>query len=148
MTLLSQGVPFLHAGEEFYDTKKGNANSYNAGDEVNQFDWGRRDQNMKTVHLVKDLIRLRKENKCFRYYDFEDMRNHISINNINHRMIEYILTQDEGSYHEFRIYVNPSLDNIGISIEDSFKILQKADHEEIQNGYMNVAPCSFVIAAR
>jgi pullulanase len=63
-------------------------------------------------------------------------------------MIEYILTQDEGSYHEFRIYVNPSLDNIGISIEDSFKILQKADHEEIQNGYMNVAPCSFVIAAR
>ena len=148
MTLLSQGVPFLHAGEEFYDTKKGNANSYNAGDEVNQFDWGRRDQNMKTVHLVKDLIRLRKENKCFRYYDFEDMRNHISINNINHRMIEYILTQDEGSYHEFRIYVNPSLDNIGISIEDSFKILQKADYEEIQNGYMNVAPCSFVIAAR
>ncbi len=39
MVILSQGIPFLHAGQEFYRTKKGNENSYNANDEINQLDW-------------------------------------------------------------------------------------------------------------
>jgi len=38
MLLTSQGVPFLHGGEEFARTKFGNDNSYNASDSINQVD--------------------------------------------------------------------------------------------------------------
>ncbi len=148
MVLLSMGVPFLHAGQEFFDTKHGNANSYNAGDSVNQFDWGRRDQHIENIHLIKALIKLRKENACFRYNNFDDMHEHIRINNINHRMIEYILTQDEGPYKEFRIYINPSFDIIGVDIDDDFEILHKGENERIENRHLNVQGISFAICAR
>ena len=36
--LTCQGVAFLQGGEEMLRTKGGNSNSYNAGDEANQFD--------------------------------------------------------------------------------------------------------------
>lgn len=39
ITLLSQGIPFLHGGQEFFRTKKGVENSYNVDDSINQFDW-------------------------------------------------------------------------------------------------------------
>ena len=44
MVILSQGIPFLHAGQEFYRTKKGNENSYNANDEINQLDWDQKER--------------------------------------------------------------------------------------------------------
>ena len=36
---LSQGFPFLHAGEEFLRSKKGVENSYNSSDGINGLDW-------------------------------------------------------------------------------------------------------------
>ena len=36
MILTSQGIPFLHAGQEYYRSKNGVENSYNASDEVNR----------------------------------------------------------------------------------------------------------------
>ena len=38
MVILSQGIPFLHAGQEFYRTKQEMKNSYNTNDEINQLD--------------------------------------------------------------------------------------------------------------
>lgn len=76
------------------------------------------------------------------------MHEHIRINNINHRMIEYILTQDEGPYKEFRIYINPSFDIIGVDIDDDFEILHKGENERIENRHLNVQGISFAICAR
>jgi pullulanase len=36
---LSQGVPFLHAGDEILRSKSGDRNSYNSGDWFNRIDW-------------------------------------------------------------------------------------------------------------
>src|SRR5690606_23960822 len=43
IVLLSQGVPFIHAGQEFFRTKKGDENSYISGDEINQLNWTMRE---------------------------------------------------------------------------------------------------------
>lgn len=67
MVILSQGVPFIHAGLEFMRTKNGVENSYNSGDEVNKFDWNLRDKNVELVKMTRDLIRLRKSIKEFRF---------------------------------------------------------------------------------
>ncbi len=65
MVLLSRGIPFLHSGEEFYRTKGGIENSFNAPDSVNKLDWRRRAENKELVEYTKKLIRLRKENPEF-----------------------------------------------------------------------------------
>ena len=148
MTILAQGVPFIHAGQEFLGTKNGNQNSYNAGDAVNKLDWERHDRYMNVVQAVKFFIDLRKNNKCFRYYDYEEMHQHVFINNIYYRMVEYHLTQDEGDYKEFKIYFNPSYDVITIGIEDGFKILYSMSNERIENGQLNVFGVSMVVCAR
>ncbi|HYV49686.1 MAG TPA: alpha-1,6-glucosidase domain-containing protein, partial [Myxococcaceae bacterium] len=39
VVLLSQGVPFFHAGDEILRSKSGDNNSYNSGDWFNRIDW-------------------------------------------------------------------------------------------------------------
>jgi len=62
----SQGVPFLHGGEEFARTKFGNDNSYNAPDRINQIDWSLKKKNYDLFTYTRDLITLRKAHPVFR----------------------------------------------------------------------------------
>lgn len=66
LVLTSQGVPFLHAGEEFLRTKKGEENSYNLPDEINRLDWTRKKEHLGVFNYYKDLIALRKAHPAFR----------------------------------------------------------------------------------
>lgn len=66
IVLTSQGIPFLHAGTEFLRTKKGNENSFNAGDSVNAIDWSLKTQNREVFNYVRSLIQLRKQHPAFR----------------------------------------------------------------------------------
>jgi len=69
--MISQGIPFIHAGQEFYRTKLGVENSYNAKDEVNFIDYYRRDMYMDNVDTLRDLVSLRKELSILRLSNTE-----------------------------------------------------------------------------
>ena len=62
----SQGVPFLHGGEEFARTKQGHHNSYNAPDDINEVDWSLKDKHRDLFRFTRDLIALRKAHPAFR----------------------------------------------------------------------------------
>src|SRR5258707_2268752 len=62
----SQGVPFLHGGEEFARTKFGNDNSYNAPDSINEVNWSLKKKNYDLFTYTRDLIALRKAHPIFR----------------------------------------------------------------------------------
>jgi pullulanase len=66
IVLTSQGISFLHAGTEFLRTKKGNENSYNAGDSINAIDWSLKTKNHDVFEYVKALIKMRKDHPAFR----------------------------------------------------------------------------------
>jgi pullulanase len=66
MVILSQGIPFLEGGSEIGRTKGGIANSYNAGDSVNQFNWKRAEQFWPMASRVRDLIALRRAHPALR----------------------------------------------------------------------------------
>jgi pullulanase len=66
IVLTSQGISFLHAGTEFLRSKKGNENSYNAGDSINAIDWSLKTKNKDVFEYVKTLIKLRKDHPAFR----------------------------------------------------------------------------------
>ena len=120
--ILSQGVPFLHSGQEFFRTKGGLSNTYNAGDQVNALDWNRKDMEIDTTQFVQFLIHLRKNNPCFRYGSYDMIRKNVKTENINHRMIKYSLHQNEGEYKDFIIYFNASLETLQVEVEDGFQL--------------------------
>jgi pullulanase/glycogen debranching enzyme len=71
--LTSQGIPFIHAGDEFLRTKhkgKGSSmahNSYMAGIETNSIDWKLKSTNNGIFKYHADLFKLRKDNDGLRY---------------------------------------------------------------------------------
>ncbi len=98
IVLLSQGVPFIHAGQEFLRTKKGIENSYNIDDEINQIDWSRRDDNIELVLVLKDLIKLRKEIKEFRFTNKQQIVENISVIEKNDSSIVFRINSIENIY--------------------------------------------------
>ncbi|MDG4656471.1 type I pullulanase [Ectobacillus antri] len=78
MVILAQGIPFIHAGQEFFRTKQGIENSYNAPDYINQLDWARKDAHEKYIAFIKGLIAIRRMNAAFRLPDAEAVRRHVS----------------------------------------------------------------------
>ncbi|MGM9969865.1 MAG: type I pullulanase [Anaeroplasma sp.] len=75
--LVSQGIPFIHAGEEFFRTKKGIENSYCSNDSVNRIDYRRRDKYISFIDTIKDLINIRKKYPVLRLATKKEIENRI-----------------------------------------------------------------------
>lgn len=60
--LLAQGVPFIHAGQEFYRTKGLEDNTYNLPDSLNQLDvdWHPYPNCQEEIAFLEELIAYRK----------------------------------------------------------------------------------------
>ena len=58
--LLSQGVPMLHAGDEFARTQRGNNNAYCQDNELSWVDWSLREANAALVQFTRWLLELRR----------------------------------------------------------------------------------------
>ncbi|PZD97007.1 type I pullulanase [Paenibacillus sambharensis] len=77
IVLTSQGIAFLHAGQEFMRTKQGIENSYKCGDDINALDWHRCARHQDHVEHVRALIQIRKEHPAFRLRTTEEIRSHL-----------------------------------------------------------------------
>lgn len=146
--ILSQGVPFLHSGQEFFRTKGGLSNTYNAGDQVNALDWNRKDMEIDTTQFIQFLIHLRKNNPCFRYGSYDMIRKNVKTENINHRMIKYSLHQNEGEYKDFIIYFNASLETLQVEVEDGFQLLYHSEKGKILDHQLDVNGVCLAILVR
>ena len=98
IVLLSQGVPFIHGGQEFLRTKAGVANSYQSPDEINQFEWERVTTFQESVAYVKGLIALRKSEYLFRLHTHEEIDAHFTMLSENLNIIAFSLTNSEKKY--------------------------------------------------
>lgn len=93
--LLSQGIPFIHAGQEFYRTKNGISNTYKSSDEINKWDINQAKYFSEDVKYISDLIKFRKKSKLFNYKTYEEIEKNVSIlksefNEIIFKINEYI----------------------------------------------------------
>lgn len=70
LLLLAQGTPCLLAGDEFFNTQKGNNNVYCQDNPTAWLDWNRLEKNSRLHKFVKDLIAFRKSHKVL-YPDHE-----------------------------------------------------------------------------
>jgi pullulanase len=70
IVLTAQGVPFLHAGDEFLRSKHLVSNSYNDNDpRVNPINWSLKSQHKDVFDFYRGLIALRKAHPAFRMTD-------------------------------------------------------------------------------
>ncbi len=69
MTLLSEGIPMLMAGDECGRTQRGNNNAWCQDNTISWFDWKKIEQNKKILTFVHDLMRLRKESTALHAED-------------------------------------------------------------------------------
>ncbi|MET3196531.1 hypothetical protein [Gottfriedia sp. OAE603] len=89
LVLLSYGVPFIHCGQEFFRTKMGTENSYNAGDTINSIDWARAEREKNAISVIKDLISIRKRFKSLRFSLKEEIQGHVKPINLHQDIIGY-----------------------------------------------------------
>ena len=95
ITITSEGIPFIHAGEELLRSKPNgdgtyNHNSYNAGDEINSIKWeSLEDETTSEVYdYYKGLIAFRKEHAALRMTSTEDVTNNITeIENLDKNVV-------------------------------------------------------------
>ncbi len=125
MILVSQGIAFLHAGQEFNRTKDGDHNSYMSPDSINKLDWDRKDQYQNTVDFVKDFIHLRKSLKALHLNTTEEINNHVIVQKYNESILDYTLYNIKayGPYQEIRIFINPTHEPITIQLDKEYILL-------------------------
>lgn len=73
IVLTSQGIPFLHAGEEFVRSKNGVENSFESPDAINMINWDNKQQYADLFEYYKNLIQLRKAHPAFRMGSQEEV---------------------------------------------------------------------------
>ena len=134
LILISQGIPFIHSGQEFLRTKDLVENSYNAGDIVNRFDYNLRDKNIKIVNAIRDLLQIRKEESGLRLNNSYDIARKVHLLSAHAMNNTYGIMIDEG---ELIMYVKNSYTIEHIELSPGYICIyngwEKLDNETYRN---------------
>ncbi|OKP87134.1 type I pullulanase [Paenibacillus sp. P32E] len=105
MVLTSQGIPFLHAGQEFMRTKEGVENSFESPVEINWLDWERCAAYADEVAYMKKLISLRRAHPAFRLHSAEEIRAKLFFEKAPAGTVAYTLREHAGGDAAKHLYV-------------------------------------------
>jgi pullulanase len=103
--ILAQGVPFIHAGQEFMRTKGGDENSYKSPDSVNSLKWDEAAKNKDMVSYFKGLIAIRKANPAFRMSKATDVLKGMKFSSTPEDLIAYSLNASKQTNGAKRVFV-------------------------------------------
>ncbi|WP_249305746.1 type I pullulanase [Lederbergia citrea] len=148
ITLVSQGVPFIHAGQEWFRSKQGDENSYLSGDHINQLDWSKREIEDENIKFIKDLIALRKKYDVFRLTTKQEIRRRLHVLDTPVPVFGFALF---GNNEDFSIYVNPTNKDYELQLPSPGKWHTAATNDlqrhnqEVNGEYTSVGPYELVI---
>lgn len=89
--ILSQGLPFIHAGQEFRRSKNGDSNSYKSSDAVNAIKWDLISTERVTRDYYKGLLQIRSQHPAFRMTTSAQVRKNLKFILSNDSVIAYRL---------------------------------------------------------
>ncbi|WP_340020928.1 type I pullulanase [Paenibacillus sp. FSL K6-1096] len=105
IVLTSQGIPFIHAGQEFLRTKGLVENSYKSPVEVNWLDWVRCAEHKESVDYMKRLIALRAAHPAFRLRTADEIRDHLVFEEAQAHTVAFTLRDHAGGDSAQHLYV-------------------------------------------
>ena len=111
IVLYSFGVPFFHAGQEIGLSKKGNGNTYNAGDALNRFDYSLLKERSFMLDEFKKAVEMRKKIKIFHEVNMDIVDKNTDIYDLEKNGVLLTFKTRVGndkSYQRINILINPS----------------------------------------
>lgn len=155
IVLTSQGVSFLHAGEEMMRTKKGVENSFNRPDSVNAIDWRWKDQYADVFYEYKALIALRKQHPVFRLPSTASIQDNLRFLDTPDGAVAYQLSgkRVKDSWSEVVVIANGTFELADITLPDGdWTLSHRSDGGPLPKTTvkkdLKVAPSSLYILTR
>ncbi len=144
--LLSQGIPFIHAGQEFCRTKNGIDNTYNMSDEINKMDYQRKLEFIDVVNYTKDCIALRKEYAAFRLNTPSLCSHHITMR-VDGEVLIYHIKQLEKmcNVKSIQVIINPSNSDYFRDTKGFLCVLDQRGKCERYVDQIEIEACSMVV---
>jgi pullulanase len=155
LVLTAQGVPFIHAGDEFLRSKNRVSNSYKDNDpQVNPINWSLKTQHQDVFRYYRGLIALRRAHPAFRLSDKAavnralDFATHVPTN-----VVAYVIRDHANgdNWQNILVLCNGSEQRRELKIKGHWVIVandQRAGVEELQiaQDEVHVEPFSLLIA--
>jgi len=132
IVLTSQGVPFIHAGQEFMRTKLGDENSYKSSDIINRLDWTRREKYDDVVTYFAALIEMRKEHPSFRFESKEMIQESITPIQLDDQVIAYEINNDEDTWKNIVVIHNANNHGVNIDLKGQYQVVVKDGKADIK----------------
>ena len=129
--LTSQGISFVHAGEEMARTKEDEEgklveNSFESSDKVNKIYWDRKVKYKDLFEYYKGLISLRKEYKAFRMNTNEEIKENIhflkkGVNFSENNLVAYIIDAKniDIKCEKIAVTINANNKDVDVELEES-----------------------------
>ena len=119
--LFSNGISFIHAGQEFGQSKSMIRNSYNAGDNINGFDYEVANSRIDMIEYFKDAIQVKE--KYFSTYTFdtlEKMKDNIEFIDLPNKSL--LVKYKKNKQEKMLVFINPTNDVVTYDLD--FKCTQ------------------------
>jgi pullulanase len=128
--LTSQGVPLIHAGDEFLRSKKLDSNSYNNNDpQVNPVNWSLKDTHADVFSFYRGLIALRKAHPAFRMSDRAAVNASLDFaTHMPENLVAYVIRNhaNRDSWKNILVIYNGSDRSRDLAIQGDWKIVANA----------------------
>ncbi|WP_339274194.1 type I pullulanase [Paenibacillus sp. FSL W8-0426] len=110
IVLTSQGIPFLHAGDEMLRSKFGDQNSYRSDDVVNSIVWKNKSRFRAVFDYYRGLIQLRRTHPAFRMIHADQIRKHLQFLRAEGQMVVFMLKDgaNKDSWNRIVVIYNAS----------------------------------------
>ena len=119
IVILSQGIPFIHSGQEYCRSKRGITNSYNKGDDINKLHHEDRIRYEEVVEYVRSLIEIRKKYRISKTR--EGILEDVKVENMN-GCILYKINNCAGG-NSITVIINPNENAVNYSFIGYRKVL-------------------------
>ena len=155
IVLTAQGVPFIHAGDEFLRSKNLVSNSYNDNDpRVNPISWNLKTQHPEVFDFYKGMIALRKAHPAFRMTEKAAVDQALDFaTNVPDNLVAYVIRDHANgdSWRNILVIYNGSARGRDAAVKGNWIIVandQRAGVEELQSvkDQVHVEPFSLVVA--
>ncbi len=155
IVLTAQGVPFIHAGDEFLRSKNLVSNSYNDNDpHVNPINWSLKAQHKDVFNFYQGMILLRKMHPAFRMTEKAAVDQALNFaTNVPDNLVEYVIQNHANGdrWRNILVIYNGSGQSRDLTVSGDWVIVANdklAGLEPIQSAKdkIRVEPYSLIIA--
>ncbi len=153
IVLTSQGVPFIHAGDEFLRSKNLNRNSYKDLT-VNPIDWSLKAKHRDVFEFYRGMISLRKAHPAFRMTDREMVNHAMEFARVTPaNLVEYVIKDHANgdSWKNILVIYNGNKDARELKVTGEWSIVADenragTDVLRTSSNTVRVEPFSLVVA--